>query len=356
MAVTWADKKFSKEYKIAKDHAKKDWSDPVKFPMTLLAGLFMDKGFNPQSGAKLVALRNAVKDDEFTKIMQGAGIDPTSANTNTLSTEKLCMAATLKLLRHTYVIHERGAQKVWLVSTPKSYRNYPSAELDAAKTSRDTLKGRFAAEDEFFSKNDKKNLASATNVALGWINKTLAALSKAKADTSSDEMTQVKLWFGAGADDDADKATVVKLQNGFKKMANTINSNQIIYTDVPHFRNGAAGTDEGTWWKVYAFVFPGWSEGIPVIYIESAFFDTAYVKPISNESFWAQTVVHELSHLDVSTTDVRYYHQGGLKIQTGFTGAQALTNADSWGWYCVDAAKGMTEQQRNKVLNYPGTA
>jgi hypothetical protein len=51
----------------------------------------------------------------------------------------------------------------------------------------------------------------------------------------------------------------------------------------------------------------------------------------------AETIIHELSHHDVSTEDHRYDH-AGLKPKKAFPYAKAISNADSWGYFAIDLA------------------
>ena len=52
----------------------------------------------------------------------------------------------------------------------------------------------------------------------------------------------------------------------------------------------------------------------------------------------AETIIHELSHHEVSTQDHRYDNAGLKPGSSSFPYAKAIDNADSWGYFALDLA------------------
>jgi hypothetical protein len=175
------------------------------------------------------------------------------------------------------------------------------------------------------------------------------ALAEAKTDPASAGMAKVRRWFADGATTGAELDIVIgKLGAGFKKVMATINSTQLIFTDMASLRGATAG-DEAGLLSAYAFVYAGRYEKLPVVYIENAFFGTN-ATPIPDKALWAITVVHEITHLDVSTKDHQYDY-AGLKPGPMFPPADAAENADSWAYFCADCANALAPSHVNAALD-----
>ena len=61
----------------------------------------------------------------------------------------------------------------------------------------------------------------------------------------------------------------------------------------------------------------------------------------------ARTIIHEFSHLDLSTSDHKYRHQGLKPKKASFPYAKTITNADSCGVFAVDLAGYLSTKDRN---------
>ena len=90
-------------------------------------------------------------------------------------------------------------------------------------------------------------------------------------------------------------------------------------------------------------------EKIPVVYIENAYF-AKNTTPIPDKVLWAITVVHEITHLDLSTKDHQYDYDG-LKPGDKLSCADAKENADSWAYFCADCAGALSESNVNSALS-----
>ena len=338
---------FSAEYRTLKEIvAKGQFDEPLKAAMAQMKGIFGVDGFDPNCEAPLELMRGLLFIQEHERILSSAGVDPKANTAPPL--ESVMRAATLKFLRHLYLVHQRGNQKVWVADTPKSYRHYPSGELDDVKSSMSNLRARLSDKDEQFGPDRRKALGEATITSLAWCQRTNMALAEAAADPACPAMEKVKRWFSSSVTTEEDLQQMVgDLQAGFKKVTATLNSSQLIFTDMPSIR-GATSGDDYDLLTAYAFVFAGRWEKLPIVYIENAFFGP-HRSPLPDRTLWALTVVHEITHIDCSTKDHRY-DNAGLKCGPVFDPDRAVENADSWAYFCADCANALTPSQINSAM------
>ena len=338
---------FSHEYKKLKDIvSKQKFDEPLKSQMAALKDIFGEDGFDEGCQPTLDLMRGLLFLKEADRILQAAGADPASKLAP--YPESVQKAAAVKFLRHLYLSHQRGSQKVWVFDSPDAYRHYPSGELDAVKTNALNIRNTLNDKAERFGAKRRAALGEASITGLAWCQKTVMALAEAKTNPASDSMAKVRRWFAEGSTTDAELALVIgKLSAGFKKVMATINSTQLIFTDMASLR-GATSGDEAGLLSAYAFVYAGRYEKLPVIYIENAFFGTNST-PIPDKVLWAITVVHEITHLDVSTKDHQYDY-AGLKPGSMFPAGDAAENADSWAYFCADCANALTPSNINSAL------
>ncbi len=138
------------------------------------------------------------------------------------------------------------------------------------------------------------------------------------------------------------------LNIGFKKMASAMTKGQVILTDVPAIR----GDTPNKIWLSEAAAAPGSaaSDGLRVIYIESAFFDSKNI--LSGKKNWTRILVHEMAHVELAAVDVSYAHDSlGMKPEkNNFNTATCLTNAESWAFFAADCAGALDDGVRGRVL------
>jgi hypothetical protein len=339
---------FSVEYNdLKKIVGDGSFDDPLKSVMKAMKNIFGVDGFDDSCHAQLDSLRGLLIQKEDEQILQSAGAEP--SNTKAPDAAALNKAAAIKFLRHLYMTHERGSQKIWVFSSPSAYRHYPTGELDAVKANILSIKSRLNDKAEQFSSKQKAALGEATTTGLAWCQKTNMVLAAATTDAASDEMKIIKRWFADSNTSEEDlTALVAKLSAGFKKVTATINSNQLIFTDMASIRKATSGKAKDLY-SAYAFVASGRHEKIPVVYIENAFFSKNST-PIPDKVLWAITVVHEITHLDVSTDDHQYDYDG-LKPGTKVTCAEAAENADNWAYFCADCAGALSKSHVTSAMN-----
>lgn len=63
-----------------------------------------------------------------------------------------------------------------------------------------------------------------------------------------------------------------------------------------------------------------------------------------------QTIIHELSHRTLGASEFQNDYKGLKPSKDGLTFAKALSNADTWGYFCVDVVGMLSEGDRTKTL------
>ena len=131
-----------------------------------------------------------------------------------------------------------------------------------------------------------------------------------------------------------------------EKVQAVFNSRHLLLTDHPEVRGATSGPNKN-FLDSEAFV-KGAREAMDVVYVEAAFFSKSNtLKGLKN---WTRILVHELTHREVATKDKFYSWQGMKPVAGGFPMADALINADSWAFFCADAAGQLTDSERNTAL------
>jgi hypothetical protein len=336
-------KLFSEEYNKVKEDLKTfEYGDPLKTKLTAVKTVLGNSGPSADCAAKLNDYRTAVISEESKKIMQSAGIDFAQCPTSQ-TVEK---AAVAKFLRHLYFITGHGTQSVWVFSSPNAYSEYPTEEFKNTQGSVQKIKSALDDKNERFSDERKKNLGESTLTALYWAMRAQITLSSASLNPGS--LAKIKRWFADDKlSDEQLKATISTLSNGFKKISSTLNSSLLIYTDMASLRRATSGDDKN-YLESEAFVYAGRYEKLPIVYIENAFFKSRG-NVLSGPKNWARIIVHELTHLDCSTTDEKYAW-AGITPGKSITTAQAAKNADSWAYFAADCAGALTDGDIKNAL------
>lgn len=346
---------YERNRKILTDHTAV-FDAPLDTTMAGLRGIMKKHGFDRKLGAMLVGLRGIMKDHEADSVLASIGAfvvsdkDPSryAVKFSDLTTNQIKRAAVIKLLRHVYLEHVQGASEIWIVSTPRKYGNHVYRELKKAGKQIYRQYDKLEDIDEQFNKQQRRILADATGEAKRLVANTLIKLFMDVNSTSSRSYKLVKRWFvGAHATPNEVKSCIRELISGVKEIEKVINSNQLIFTDMPTLRHSTNAEDEKLA-RANAFVFANMFEKIPIIYIEKGFFNRP-THTMSERTQWANTVIHEITHLALNTADHRYRFEG-LSPDYHMTSAQAIDNADSWSIFCADMAGTLTISQRDIIL------
>lgn len=251
--------------------------------------------------------------------------------------------AAIKTLRHTYFLRKRGAQKIWILSLPKSYQEWADRYLKCAPA--EVVK-RLSETDEQFSETDRKHIADAAQTGLKWVMKAQVALDS--LGPKSDGLKLLKRWF---ADEDTTdeqlKAFAGTMKTHLKTIGNKLAAGSVMITDFVPIRHSADAGDARIRGS-NAFV---WADSRDVIYIEPAFFSKNASNVFQKDSrHWARIMVHEMTHREAKTLDKRY-GWAGIKPRKGtFSHADAIVNADSWAIFTADAAGAMSSTDRKRAL------
>jgi lysine-specific metallo-endopeptidase family protein len=248
-------------------------------------------------------------------------------------------AALVKTMKHFYMAQAKGSQTVWVMDSPKGYAKWAFDVM--AGRPQPEIKTELQKEEEVFGASNRKLMSEALQLARKWSADVQANVAKPSAKTRK----LIKRWFhdDSASDDDVD-ATAATLLTGFKDIHKVCNSSAVIFSDRPHLRAS------GEWDNVYASVNE--LDVMPVIYIFQVFIKTGKRNAFGNvPKLWlcALTVVHELSHKLVKTTDIRY-DDDGLKPGSAFPPADALKNADSWAYFAADMVGALSSGTIKKVL------
>ncbi len=283
---------------------------------------------------KRIAKANVTGTDESPGYFECVGQSTNGAGPGTIiNAEVAKRIGAIKTLRHTYFLKRYGSHKVWVISLPGSFTEWPHVALEGTMAS---AKTKLNDKDERFSTEARKHLAHASQEGLKWVHKALMVTGD---PTSRKNFPIIARWFADRNSTDQDMvAAAATLRAGFKKIAARLKSGTLIYTDSVSER----GTDENAFTE--AFV---WGDRINVVYIEEAFFGTG--NTLSGLTNWARIVVHELTHREVATKDHAYEHQGMSPNKIG--AVKALDNADSWAWFCADCGGALTQGVIDNALN-----
>jgi hypothetical protein len=268
---------------------------------------------------------------EIDRIMEAAGLDPNG--TGIPADAGVRKAALVKFLRHLYLVGARGNHQVWVLSTPASYRQFPSGEIMDANLSHQMLRTKLGDTAEQFDLGVRRKMGEASQLALSWVEAAKLTLSLAQTDPK--QMARVRRWFADGATTEARlDMTIAQLQAGFKKMANSLNDAIIVITDLPRQRLDP----KKQYTEAFIKKIGGLVEMPRTIYIEQAFFRNIDVSVLHDvKRNWARVLVHECSHIDGETTDHRYAYRG-IKVGSNLSDAEAAANADSWAFFAADCA------------------
>jgi hypothetical protein len=245
-------------------------------------------------------------------------------------------AATLKFVRHVYLVSQRGGQNVWVYAPPKADATWVYDEIMGTPVS---IKAQLDRQEEIFSLEERKWMSGALliarKVAEDCKSKLAGGLLK---NVKSSTKEAIKRWFMDEDCGDAELAAAVEqLLAGFKKIATACNSSTLVFTDYPDWRTKRD--------DYYGAAFRGGEGGgFPIIYLEGAF--TRLTGNTGKMWLCAQTILHELSHHDLLTDDHRYDHQGLKPSKTLFPYAKAIENADSWGYFAMDLAGYLSNADR----------
>ncbi len=245
-------------------------------------------------------------------------------------------AATIKMIKHLYLVLEKGGQQVWVYAPPKADTKWVFDEIAGIES---TIKARLEREEEIFSITEMKWMSNALQISTKITQDACVKLTGSA--TSDATKVLVRKWFlFQDSTDDELNAAITILTAGFKKIAAGCGKNTLVFTDYADWRAKRE--------RFFGAAFPG-GEGcsFPVIYLEGAF--TRLTGNSGKVWLCAETIIHEMSHFELSTTDHKYDSAGLKPCKASFPYAKAIDNADSWGYFAIDLAGYLSDSDSNNV-------
>jgi hypothetical protein len=330
---------YKKAQKVVADQKFADEWDTFLRNEAKIQALLAATGFSSNEAAGLDKLRKKIQDSTkhgaFKAFFVGGGVADTllTAARNTKSPGSIAdRAAALKFLKHVYLTRVRGGQEVWCYAGPKGYSKFVFDEITGDENS---FKSKLGSESEVYDEKTRTAMCDALQLALAWTQKAAASLGDAKAKST------VKAWFADKNTTDAQINTAVTtLRDGLLKVAGVCNSSRLVFSDHPPDRSKGG-------WKDWAFVYK--SESMDVVYMQGA--STKAARSASQQWKCALTIIHELTHRELKTDDIRYDFDGLKPHATQFPFSKAIINADSWAYFTLDLVGMLPPGDRSSVLS-----
>jgi hypothetical protein len=343
--------KFSEAYEAAQKVVKNekfpaDWESVIKEAQSLLAGA---DGPAAAKATAVDALRKKILDGAAAK----TGTKGKAASEQILEASKepakiaVKRAATLKMLKHLYLVGEDAGQQLWVYSPPKAYTKWVFEEFDGLSEA--TMKTRLEDEGELYSVEHRKVMAAAALQARKVCGKVQAELGAkpGKGETGSKAKELVQKWFfGEEAASKEDlEAAITKLRDGFKSIAVACGGGGMIFSDEPTYR-ALPGK-----WQNFGMIRP--NEKMMTIYLMKGFLDEAGKSQPAERWLCVETIIHELSHKVIKTDDYAYDFHGLKPGGTKFPAGAGLDNADSWGYFACEVDGILPSKEEAKVYKVP---
>ncbi len=269
-------------------------------------------------------------------------------------------AAALKLLRHVHLEIQSGSRGVWIVALPAAFTNWPSSQFADEAANAAGVRQLLSGGSEHFDRRQRRYLGAATLQGLGWCQRAAIVLGESRRARGGapaervDARAMVRRWFAEpGATEETLDRLIATLTRGFKAIIASLNRGRFVITDWVPFR-AASSAAEAEFLRTEAFAFRARSEGMDVVYVESAFFDDIAGNVLRGQANWTRILVHELSHLVCGTHDVNdgqsRYAWSGIGPHAGYPSAATIRNADNWAFFAADCAGALTPGQRETAL------
>lgn len=268
-------------------------------------------------------------------------------------------ALLLKTLAHLYYYENGGERKLWVLSTPSQLGAHP---IEYAKSSDDRVDVVLDADTEIYSDEQKRRIDNAVVTALRWVER---AMIVAGNPAEAGNKALLRRWFVPATHPDPDTAIAAfapVLRRGLLKIAIGLKVGDLIILDDPRQRGS-----NSKWEESEAFTFT--RDDLHAIWVEPGFWGNG--NTLTGATNWARIMVHELTHKYCQTQDHSYSWQGLLPRETDvlrrgndtlttqnnqFSAvrtlpmAKCLTNADSWAFFCADAAGALSDHDRVAAL------
>ncbi|MBW8757316.1 MAG: hypothetical protein JF586_06880 [Burkholderiales bacterium] len=324
-----------------------------------LAKLVRDDGFHYLQGALPEQIRRKVSGAKSLAKAFRAAAKADGGLISKPSDNARSRALLLKTLAHLYFYETGGDRKLWILSTPSALTAHP---IEFATDSDALVDQVLNASTEIFSDDQKRRIDAGVTTALRWIER---AMIVAGDPGRPEHKALLKRWFIPATHANIDGAIATfapALRRGLLKIAIGLKIGDLILLDDPAQRG--TGSD---WENSEAYTFT--RNDLHAVWVEPGFWGNG--NTLTGATNWARIIVHELSHNYCQTADHSYSWQGLLPresdvfrrvnnarvaVQPGFAAVRTLTldqcqnNADSWAFFCADAAGALTDRDRIAAL------
>lgn len=324
-----------------------------------LSKLVRNDGFNYLQGAisddirrKLAGAQSLSKAIRAAAKAEGGLISKPSDNAR-------ARALLLKTLAHLYFFEGGGERKLWILSTPSALTGHP---IEFAADSDALVDQVLNAATEIYTDEQKRRIDGAVMMALRWVER---AMIVAGNPERPEHKALLRRWFIPATHADIDAAIAsfaLTLRRGLLKIAIGLKIGDLIILDDPAQRGSGSN-----WEQSEAYTFR--NNDIRAVWVEPGFWGNG--NTLTGATNWARIIVHELTHNYCQTDDHSYSWQGLLPresdvfrrvnnarvaLQPGFSAVRTLTmaqcqgNADSWAFFCADAAGALNDGDRIAAL------
>ncbi len=287
-------------------------------------------------------LREKIKAKEAKILLEMVGANHESNSPPSI--EGVRLLAALKFLRHFYLAGMRGGQQVWIFSAPRKYRDFPMGELLLVRAKMSQIKAKLDDVDDLFDEEIRCKIGEAVLLGLSWCEAAKFKISIANTDPGARDL--VLRWF-VGSGNTKFDGILAKLHDGFKKISLALNSNHIVITDMPSFRDN----HDYEFTEAFHLLLADRPERPGTIYLEKAFFENYETSVLHDmKKNWARVLIHECAHIEAGAKDILYAKRG-LRPGPNFPADDAIANADTWAFFAADCAGALTEGDRVRALN-----
>jgi hypothetical protein len=268
-------------------------------------------------------------------------------------------ALLLKTLAHLYYFDVAGERKLWILSSPSALTAHPIQYATASDAVVDQV---LNATTEIYTDEQKKRIDGAVMMALRWVERALIVAGDPQRPAHK---ALLRRWFIPATHADVDGAIAAfapTLRRGLLKIAIGLKVGDLILLDDPAQRGTGSNWEHS---EAYTFTH----NDIHAVWVEPGFWGNG--NTLTGATNWARIVVHELTHNYCQTDDHSYSWQGLLPresdvfrrvnnarvaLQPGYPAVRTLTmaqcqnNADTWAFFCADAAGALSDADRIAAL------
>ncbi len=247
--------------------------------------------------------------------------------------------AAAKFLRHCYCVSHVGAQVMWVVSRPRSYKTCIATEIWDVRMSNTGLRTKVNDIDERCDFNERRKIALAVQNVKNCCRAAQLNIAYARGARNQNEIDRIERWFGVSRSDRHQFDQITRMLDiGYSRMSQDIERNRLIFTAHPVGGRGNGG---------YTYVHP--NERLDVIYLHDAFFETDNVT-VQRYMSWPIAILHEVAR-KVLKLRINPQADLGMRMRPLFKTDDAIQSPRSWAYYAADCHELLGPQNVRKLLD-----